>query len=188
MRVVLFCGGPGMRLKANSEPIAKPMVPLGYRPLIWWVMKYYAHFGHHDFILCLGYKGDTIKEYFLNYNECRSNDFVLSRGGQTIELLQKDIEDWRISFVDTGIDASIGERLLTVAPLLRNEDVFLANYSDSLTDCPLPARTDAFLAGNLIASFLSVRPNFSSHFVTHREDGVVTGVNDVLAANVWMNG
>jgi glucose-1-phosphate cytidylyltransferase len=188
MRVVLFCGGLGMRLREYSESIPKPMVPIGYRPLIWWVMKYYAHFGHRDFILCLGYKGDVIKEYFLNYNECRSNDFVLSQGGQRIDLLQKDIDDWRITFVDTGMNSNIGERLMAVKPFLRDEEVFLANYSDGVSDFPLPLLTEEFLRGDKIATFLSVRPNNSFHFVTRRDDGLVTAIDDVISAEAWING
>ena len=188
MRVVLFCGGLGMRLRDYSDTIPKPMVQIGYRPLIWWVMKYYAHFGHRDFVLCLGYKGDVIKDYFLNYNECRSNDFVLSQGGQRIELLQKDIEDWRITFVDTGMHANIGERLMAVRSFLRDDDVFLANYSDGLTDFPLPSMVGDFLCSNNVATFVSVRPPSSYHFVTHREDGTVTSIEDVEGANTWVNG
>jgi glucose-1-phosphate cytidylyltransferase len=188
MRVVLFCGGLGMRLRDYSESIPKPMVQIGYRPLIWWVMKYYAHFGHRDFILCLGYKSDVIKDYFLNYNECRSNDFVLSHGGQQVELLQKDIEDWRITFVDTGMNANIGERLMAVRNFVQDEEMFLANYSDGLTDFPLPVMIDEFAASNNVATFLSVRPNYSFHFVTRREDGRVTAIDDVLSANAWING
>ena len=82
MKVVLFCGGLGMRLREHDENIPKPMVPIGYRPILWHVMKYYAHFGHKDFILCLGYRADVVKNYFRNYDECVSNDFVLSQGGQ----------------------------------------------------------------------------------------------------------
>ena len=82
MKVVLFCGGMGMRLREHSEALPKPIVPVGHRPIIWHVMKYYAHFGHKDFILCLGYKSAVIKEYFLRYNEAISNDFVMSRGRQ----------------------------------------------------------------------------------------------------------
>src|SRR5260221_8250542 len=188
MRVVLFCGGLGMRLRDYSETIPKPMVQIGYRPLIWWVMKYYAHFGHRDFVLCLGYKGDVIKDYFLNYNECRSNDFVLSQGGQRIELLQRDIDDWRITFVDTGMHANIGERLMAVRSFLRDDAVFLANYSDGLTDFPLPSMIGDFLCGNDVATFLSVRPNNSFHFVTRREDGTGTSIEDVKGAHTWING
>jgi glucose-1-phosphate cytidylyltransferase len=188
MRVVLFCGGLGMRLRDYSESIPKPMVQIGYRPLIWWVMKYYAHFGHRDFILCLGYKGDVIKDYFLNYNECRSNDFVLSHGGQRIELLRKDIEDWRITFVDTGIHANIGERLMAVEPFLRDEEMFLANYSDGFTDFPLQTMIDDFAQSDRVGTFLSVRPHYSTHFVSREPDGLVTGIHDMVQANAWING
>ncbi len=111
MKVVLFCGGLGMRLRDYADNVPKPMVPIGYRPIIWHLMKYYAHFGHKDFILCLGYRGDLIKHYFLNYEEFVTNDFVLSEGGRRRELLSSDIEDWRITFVDTGLARTIGERL-----------------------------------------------------------------------------
>ena len=91
MKVVLFCGGLGTRLRDYSDTIPKPMVTIGYRPILWHVMKYYAHFGHKDFILCLGYRADAIKNYFLDYNECASNDFVLSGGGKQVELSNSDI-------------------------------------------------------------------------------------------------
>ena len=119
MKVVLFCGGLGTRLREHSDTIPKPLVNIGYRPILWHLMRYYAHFGHKDFILCLGYRGDLIREYFLNYNECMSNDFVLSEGGRKIELLRSDIEDWRITFVDTGLHSNIGQRLLRVRQYLR---------------------------------------------------------------------
>ena len=108
MKVVLFCGGHGMRMRDYSDVIPKPMVQIGYRPILWHLMKYYAHYGHKEFILCLGYRGDTIKNYFLNYDECVSNDFVLSGGGKQVELISKDIDDWKITFVDTGLNSNIG--------------------------------------------------------------------------------
>src|SRR5437899_5533134 len=110
MKVVLFCGGLGMRLRASDENLPKPMVPIGYRPILWHVMKYYAHFGHKNFILCLGYKADTIKDYFLNYKEAVSNDFVLS-DGRNVHLLNSDMHEWKITFVDTGLHSNIGQRL-----------------------------------------------------------------------------
>src|SRR5690242_13738624 len=145
MKVVLFCGGLGMRLREYSETIPKPMVNIGYRPILWHVMKYYAHYGHKEFILCLGYKADMIKNYFLNYNECLSNDFTLSEGGKTLQLLNSDIQDWKITFVDTGVSTNIGQRLKMVEQHLEGEDVFLANYTDGLTDLPLPQLIDSFL-------------------------------------------
>src|SRR6187551_913847 len=111
MKVVLFCGGLGMRLREYSDSVPKPMVYVGYRPILWHLMRYYAHYGHKDFILALGYRGDMIRDYFLKYNECMSNDFVLSQGGRKVELLGSDIDDWRITFVDTGMHANLGQRL-----------------------------------------------------------------------------
>ena len=143
MKVVLFCGGLGMRIR-DAENLPKPMVQIGYRPILWHVMKYYAHFGHKDFVLCLGYGADTIKNYFLNYNECVSNDFVLSRGGKQLDLISSDIHDWRITFVDTGIHSNIGQRLKAVEKYLSGEEVFFANYSDGLTDLPLPQQLGHF--------------------------------------------
>lgn len=188
MKVVLFCGGLGTRLRDYSEKVPKPLVPLGYRPILWHVMKYYAHFGHTDFVLCLGYKGDAIKEYFLNYDECLSNDFVLSNGARSVELLRKDIEDWRITFVDTGISSNIGERLKAVEPFLAGEKMFLANYSDGLSDFPLPDLIEEARRTKAIGTFLSVRPNYSFHFVSRAADGTVLGVDNVIAANAWING
>src|SRR5258706_5296962 len=146
MKVVLFCGGLGLRLRDVSEEIPKPMVVVGYRPILWHVMKYYAHFGHKDFILCLGYKSEVVKNYFLNYSEALSNDFVLSGGGRDLQLLGKDIEDWRITFVDTGTLSSIGQRLLAVRDHLAGEETFLANYSDGLSDLDLPRMIGQFQA------------------------------------------
>ncbi len=114
MKVVLFCGGLGTRLREHSETIPKPMVNIGYRPIIWHLMKYYSHFGHNEFILCLGYRGDVIKQYFLDYDECLSNDFTLSQGGRDVQLVKSDIQDWRITFVDTGLHANLGQRLKAV--------------------------------------------------------------------------
>jgi len=188
MKVVLFCGGLGTRLRDYSEKIPKPLVPLGYRPILWHVMKYYAHYGHNDFILCLGYKSDAIKSYFLNYDECLSNDFVLSKGARRVDMLRKDIEDWRITFVDTGISANIGERLRAVEPFLEGEEMFLANYSDGLTDFRLPSLIDEFKHQKAVATFLAVRPNFSFHFVHSGPEGRVLSVDNVTAANAWING
>lgn len=187
MKVVLFCGGLGLRLREYSDTIPKPMVPIGYRPILWHIMKYYAHFGHKDFILCLGHRGDLIKEYFLKYDETVSNDFVLSGGGRKVDLRQRDIEDWRITFVDTGLHSNLGQRLSAVRPYLEGEEVFLANYSDGLTDVPLPAMLEHFDASDGIASFLCVRPPLSYHFVSLGLRGEVTAITDVEGSGVRIN-
>ena len=158
MKVVLFCGGLGMRIREYSDEVPKPMVPIGYRPILWHVMKYYAHFGHKEFILCLGYKADVIKKYFLNYDECLSNDFTLSGAGN-IALANSDIHDWKISFVDTGMSTNIGGRLRAVREYIGDDEYFLANYSDNLTDVPLPEMIENFEGKNRVASFLCVRPS-----------------------------
>ena len=180
MKVVLFCGGLGLRIR-DADGIPKPMVRIGYRPILWHVMKYYAHFGHKDFILCLGHGADAIKEYFLNYNECVSNDFVLSRGGKKLELFNSDIDDWRITFADTGINSNIGQRLKAVQKYLEGEEEFLANYSDGLTDLPLPQQLDHFHEHGKIASFLCVRPNLSYHIVSLQQGSasLVSGIHAI---------
>lgn len=188
MKVVLFCGGLGMRMRDYSQTLPKPMALLRTRPLLWHVMRWYAHWGHNDFILCLGHRGEAIKEYFLGYNEALSNDFVLSDGGRRVELLAEDIRDWRITFVDTGLSANIGERLKAVEPFLAGEETFLANYSDGLTDVPLPRLIERHRTSRAIATFLAVRPSHSFHVARLREDGTVVGIDDVKTTDMWING
>jgi glucose-1-phosphate cytidylyltransferase len=186
MKVVLFCGGFGTRLREYSESIPKPMVPIGYRPILWHVMKYYAHYGHKDFILCLGFKADVVKRYFLEYDECASNDFVLSRGGR-VDLLASDTHDWTITFVDTGTRAKIGERLLAVRPHLDGEETFLANYSDGLSDVHLPDLVDFHRKQDAVATFLTVKPSQSFHTVQVGPDGVVNRLEAVTETDTWIN-
>ena len=189
MKVVLFCGGAGMRLRGYSEDVPKPMVTIGSRPVLWHVMKYYAHFGHKDFILCLGYKANTIKNYFLEYEESVSNDFVLSRGGRKLEFMQRDIDDWRITFVDTGLGSTIADRLRLVETHLNGEEIFLANYSDGLTDFPLSQMIDEFSRRECYASFLSVQPRSSSLDTVHlSDDGSVRSIRCMKDSDIWVNG
>lgn len=187
MKVVLFCGGLGMRIREYPEPVPKPMITIGYRPILWHVMKYYAHFGHKDFILCLGYKADAVKNYFLNYNECLSNDFVLSEGGKKVRLLHSDIDDWNITFVDTGTHSNVGQRLKAVENHLRGEELFLANYSDGLTDLPLPRYIERFAEQDRTCGFLAISPPYSSHIAAFEGD-VVQGVRPISKAGLWING
>ena len=187
MKVVLFCGGMGLRMREASERTPKPMIPIGNRPLLLHLMKYYAHYGHTEFILCLGYQAHVIKDYFLNYNEALANDFVLTRDG-TVELLKSDIQGWKISFVNTGLRASIGQRLRAVREHIGSDEYFLANYSDALTDAPLPEMIARLQGENKVANFLCVQPTYSFHFVALNEEGTVAGMQDVKQANVWING
>jgi len=177
-----------MRLRGYTDDVPKPMVTIGPRPILWHLMKYYAHFGHKDFILCLGYKGNAIKEYFLNYDESISNDFVWSHGGKNIRFLNRDIDDWTITFIDTGVATNIGERLQAVEPLLKGEELFLANYGDGLSDVFLPAMVDSFRQSDALASLLLVQPTSSFDIVNVNEDGRVVNVSPLTRANVWING
>lgn len=189
MKVVLFCGGLGLRMREVSESVPKPMVPIGANPMLWHIMKYYAHFGHTEFILCLGHKQEAIKEYFLNYREAMSNDFVYSHGGKIVDVIKSDIENWKITFVDTGLHAKVGQRLKAVQPYLEGDDVFLANYGDTLTDAPLPQLIDRLTTSDNVASFLCVKPNWSFHVVDFDHDnGRVAGLRDAPTSEIWING
>jgi glucose-1-phosphate cytidylyltransferase len=188
MKVVLFCGGLGLRMRDHAEHVPKPMVTIGYRPILWHVMKYFAYFGHYDFILSLGYRGDLIKRYFLDYDECLSNDFVLSKGGKSLELANCDIENWSITFADTGLHSNIGQRLAAVEKYVADEEVFLANYSDGLTDLDLASYLEYARRLDRIATFLSVKPNLSYHIAQTGADGVVTEISELRRSSIRING
>jgi glucose-1-phosphate cytidylyltransferase len=188
VKVVIFCGGFGVRMGEATQRIPKPMISVGGRPILWHIMKWYASWGFDDFILCLGYKGEIIKQYFLDYNEALSNDFVLTNGGRDVQLLGTDISNWRVTFVDTGARATIGERLLTIADHLDDDPYFLATYGDGLTDAPLRDMIDQLRASGKTGLFLSVRPMLSLHVVETDGHGTVTAIEDMQQASVWING
>jgi glucose-1-phosphate cytidylyltransferase len=188
MKVVLFCGGLGTRLREHSDTIPKPLVSVGYRPIIWHLMRYYAHFGHTEFILSLGYLGNMIREYFLNYQECMSNDFTLSLGGQQIEMHTRDIANWKITFVDTGLHSNIGQRLSAVRKYLGDDAMFLANYSDALSDLPLDVMIEQARAKPAIATFASVRSSQSFHVVQSNADGIVKSIAPLSHDDFAING
>jgi glucose-1-phosphate cytidylyltransferase len=188
MKVVLFCGGLGMRIRSDDRSLPKPMTPIGNRPVLWHVMRYYAHFGHTEFVLCLGFGASAVKDYFLSYRETESNDFVMIKGGEHLQLLSTDISEWNISFIDTGFDTAIGERLRRVRPYLENDEVFLANYGDVLTDAPLNHHIDAFLDSDAVAQFLAVSPQDSFHVVKMEESGRVDCIQPVAEMNMRING
>ena len=190
MKVVLFCGGQGLRMREASELVPKPMIPIGNRPILWHVMKYYAHFGFTDFVLCLGYKAEVIKQFFLTYNEALANDFVLSNGGANVHLLKTDIHDWNITFVDTGLHSPIGERLRAVRHLLRDDEMFLANYGDTLTDVDLHAMVDArqrsrAAIGQLPRGQARTTASTSSPSTM---TGACARCSDVTTSDIWING
>jgi glucose-1-phosphate cytidylyltransferase len=188
MKVVLFCGGLGMRMRADNQSLPKPMMPIGTRPVLWHVMRYYAHFGHKDFILCLGHGAQAVKDYFLSYRETTSNDFVLRQGGDDIKMLSTDISEWTISFIDTGVDTPIGERLRRVRPYLDNDEIFLANYGDVLTDAPMNDLIKQFENTDAVGQLLAVKPQDSFHVVDIEGDSAVTGLTAVATMQMRING
>lgn len=188
MKVVLFCGGQGTRLRDYSEAIPKPMVNIGYRPILWNIMKYYAHFGYKEFILALGYKADVIKHYFTNYDETISNDFTYEKGGAKIDLIKSDIDDWKITFVDTGVQSNIGMRLMKVREYLDGDEMFMANYADGLSDLHLPSLIDQFKSSpGKVGCFMTYQPTASFHVVNVGDNGDVNSIAPISNANLWLN-
>jgi len=189
MKVVLFCGGLGVRMGEATQTVPKPMIRVGARPILWHIMKWYASWGHTDFVLCLGYQAESIKEYFLNYNEALANDFVLTGGRQReIQLLARDTDAWRITFVDTGIYSTLAERLKAVEPHLEEEPIFLATYGDGLTDAPLDQMIERLETSGKTGLFISVPPPVEYHLVHADPDGLVRSVERLDEADVWING
>jgi glucose-1-phosphate cytidylyltransferase len=188
MKVVLFCGGFGTRIREYSESIPKPMIPVGHQPIMYHLMQYYAQYGHRDFVLCLGYKANYIKEFFLNHKPQTYADCVVSSYGQHVEMLGKPQEDWRITMIDTGTWRNIGERLWAVREQVMGEHMFLANYSDGVSNVDLPAMIETFKKSGKIACFLAVRPPLTYHLVDMAEDGKVNEFRSSNTSEVWING
>jgi glucose-1-phosphate cytidylyltransferase len=188
MKVVLFCGGLGMRMRDGVTTGPKPMAMIGERPLLWHVMRYYAHFGHTDFVLCLGYGASAVKDFFLNYDETKSNDFVLEGNARQVKLFKTDISEWRITFVDTGLNSPIGERLRRVRRFVADEPMFMANYADVLTNAPLPDMITRFEASSAVACLLAVPLQSSHHVVDIADDGFITQVTLMRDLRQWENG
>ena len=184
MKVVLFCGGMGLRMRGFTQSLPKPMVLLGKRPVLWHLMSYYAHYGHRDFVLCLGYKGHAIREFFENTAEWLSLHAPALEG--EARAIKAETARWNISFVDTGENTNIGGRLRAVRHLVEQE-AFLANYSDGLTDCPVPELVARFHRTRSVATMLACRPNTSFHFVSTCADGVVTRMGELKTADLWVN-
>ncbi len=146
-------------------------------------MKYYSHYGYKNFILCLGHKSESIKRFFLNYNEALSSDFVLSKGGRELQLLSTDFSDWSITFAGHRTESVIGERLHAVREHVKNEEVFLANYVDGLAGIDLNMLIDRFLQSKKTACFVSVPPTQTFHLVETDEDSQVMRISHAGTSN-----
>jgi glucose-1-phosphate cytidylyltransferase len=181
MKVVLFCGGQGTRLRDYSSQIPKPLVPVGNTPIVWHIMEYYAAFGHTEFILCLGYKGAAIRSFFADRLGAAGLRRAPAAG-------RPDPRDWRITMVDTGPTTNIGGRLLCVREYVETEEMFLCNYADVLTDLDLDIMVADFRASGAIGGFTAVTPPYSFHLVTLGEGGGVGAMASLEESGLLMNG
>lgn len=188
MKVVLFCGGLGTRIREYAENIPKPMIPVGNQPILWHVMNTYSQYGHKDFVLCLGYKSNIVKDFFLNYKPHAYSDCVVSNFGSKVDLLGKAEEDWRVTLIDTGVWRNIGQRLWAVREHVKGEEIFCANYSDGLSDVDLADMERAFKASGKLACFLAVRPPLTYHLADIDQTGKVERFRSSDRAEIWING
>lgn len=189
MKVVLFCGGLGTRIREYSENVPKPMIPVGHQPIMWHVMNYYSQYGHRNFVLCLGYKANVIKEFFLNYKPQIYADCVVSKQGSKVEILSEEVkEDWQVTLIDTGIWRNIGQRLVAVRHHVQDEEMFLANYSDGLCDVNLDEMVETFKKSGKIGCFLAIRPPLTYHLADIDTDGNVREFRTSDRSEIWING
>lgn len=135
MKVVLFCGGLGTRIRDYSENIPKPMIPIGNHPILWHVMQYYSQYGHHEFVLCLGYKANVVKSYFLNYRIAENSDCIISDFGSKVDIIGERPPEWRVTLVDTGVWRNIGARLFAVKHFVKDEEVFFSQLQRRVDRC-----------------------------------------------------
>lgn len=174
MKVVILCGGRGTRLREETEFRPKPMVPIGEQPILWHIMKYYAHFGHTEFVLCLGYKGGMIKDYFRNYlwNTC---DVSLSLGRQP-RLKFRDRhaeEDWTVTLADTGLESMTGYRLKLVQRYLGKGETFLFTYGDGLSDIDINASIKEHKRSGKTCTLSAVHPSSRFGALIIEPDGAI---------------
>jgi glucose-1-phosphate cytidylyltransferase len=170
MKVVILCGGKGTRLREETEYRPKPMVPIGRHPILWHIMKTYAHYGHKEFILCLGYKGEIIKEYFRNYrwNTCDTT-IVLGQGGLLEFHDRHDEEDWNVTLADTGEESMTAYRVRLIQRYVPKGEPFLLTYGDGLSTIDVNASIEAYKRAGKICTISAVHP--AGRFGTLRIEG-----------------
>jgi glucose-1-phosphate cytidylyltransferase len=182
MKVVLFCGGQGTRIREYSDVIPKPMIPVGGRPILERVMDVYARHGHRDFILCAGYQAEAIASHF-GATEVRAG-----RPRKLANAPRRRADGWNVTVVDTGLWSNIGMRLQAIRPLIGDDEIFCANYADGLTDADLGAMRTTFEQSGKIACFLAVRPPVTFHIADIDRDGRVRAMNPAETCDLWING
>lgn len=159
MKVVILCGGKGTRLAEETEYKPKALVMVGKKPILWHIMKLYSHYGYNDFVLCLGYKGDMIKDYFLNYDEL-NHDFTLSLGSGVRQIVhhKKETPNWKITFADTGLEKGTANRLLSIRPYINNDELFFLTYGDGVANVNIPALLEHHKKVGKVMTVTAVKP------------------------------
>jgi glucose-1-phosphate cytidylyltransferase len=189
--VAILCGGKGTRLREETEFRPKPIIPVGDRPIIWHIMKTYAHHGFKDFMLCLGYKGDVIRDYFINY-DWNHSDIMLELGSKRVTKLENghDEEDWRLWLVDTGQESMTGGRLKRLAPYLEKtgSDIFLATYGDGVCDVDITELLAFHRSHGKLATITAVRPASRFGELVIENDMVTRFTEKPPTAEGWING
>lgn len=183
MKVAILCGGRGLRMKEVANEVPKPLAFIGDRPILWHIMKLYHHYGYNDFVLLLGYKGDKIKEYFMDY-EWKNHSSVLKQDG-SVEILEPT-EKWNITFLDTGLDTMTGGRILRAKEILGNES-FMLTYGDGLADIDLNQLLSFHNSKGKIATVTGIRKN-NQYGVLTVEDDIATGFVEKPVSNDIING
>jgi glucose-1-phosphate cytidylyltransferase len=159
MKVVILCGGLGSRIRDASETLPKPMLPIGGKPILWHIMKLYGHHGWNEFVLCLGYRGWVIKEFFLNYS-AMTNDVTVQLGQKrTVRIGEHDEEEnWSVTLADTGEARATGGRVLAVRKYLESDDLFMLTYGDGVSNIDIRALLDFHRSHGKVATVTAVRP------------------------------
>jgi glucose-1-phosphate cytidylyltransferase len=187
MKVVIFCGGKGTRMREETEYRPKPLVNVGGRPIIWNIMKQYAYYGFNEFILCVGYKGDMIKDYFMNL-DWKNNDFTLhiKNGEKSVEYHTSETEDWKITIVDTGLETLTGGRLKRVKNYIQ-EDTFMLTYGDGVSDVNLEELLAFHRAKNKIITLTGIHP-MTNFGVIECEQGIAKSFKEKPKLEGIING
>lgn len=176
MKVVIMCGGVGSRMKEETEFRPKPMVRIGEQPILWHIMKHYAHYGFREFVLALGYKGEMIRDYFINY-QLRTHDFTIdlaNRNGIEIHDTRGHHDDWRVTLVDTGLNALKGARLKRIEQFIpATDDTFMLTYGDGVSDLDLKSHLDFHREHGKMVTVTGVIPSMRFGEIRSREDGSV---------------
>lgn len=179
MKVVILCGGYGTRIRDVADNIPKPMIPIGGVPILWHIMKHYAHFGHKQFTLCLGYKSNVIKEFFLNY-EALTRDFTISLGNNKSLIFHTNHmeSDWEVTLAETGLDTMTGARLSRVKKYMIGEKDFMLTYGDGVGNIDLNKLIEFHRSHGKILTVTGVRPPGRFGELVSTNDGLVTEFNE----------